>query len=301
MATPRCVFPGDTYLITRRCAHRTFRLRPCEETNAIFLYCLAFAARETGVLVHAVCVMSDHHHVVVTDPNGVLPDFLRELHRLTAKALNARQGQWENFWAAEPCNVVRLATNEDIEDKIAYVAANPVAAGLVDEPHRWPGVLAWGESVREVQRPEVYFRKDGTCPAQLLLTIERPPVRDGVVEPSARVWMEKMKRAIAAKVALAHRALRMKGRVVLGSARASTVAIERRATSYEKRFGIIPTFSAGVASVRERLRRVERHFRMQYRAALELWRGGMRKVPFPFGTWGMVVGHSVAVAAPLTA
>ena len=111
MAHPRRVVPGETYLITRRCYQRTFRLRPCAETNSIFLYCLAFAAQRTGVVLHAVCVMSNHHHLVVTDTCAVLPEFLRELHRLTAKAINAAQGQWENLWAAEPCNAVRLVTD----------------------------------------------------------------------------------------------------------------------------------------------------------------------------------------------
>ncbi len=117
VANPRRIVPGETYLITRRCYQRTFRLRPCVQTNQIFLYCLAFAAERTGVVVHATCVMSNHHHMVVTDMHGVLPNFLRELHRLTAKAMNASQGQWENLWAAEPCNVVRLVTDQDIEDK----------------------------------------------------------------------------------------------------------------------------------------------------------------------------------------
>jgi REP element-mobilizing transposase RayT len=161
MAHPRRIVPGETYLITRRCYQRTFRLRPSELTNTIFLYCLAFAAMRTGIAVHAVCVMSNHHHLVVTDTRGVLPDFLRELHRLTAKAINASQGQWENLWAAEPCNVVRLVTDEDVESKIAYVVANPVAAGLVRQPDEWPGVLLWGERVVTVRRPDVYFAPEG--------------------------------------------------------------------------------------------------------------------------------------------
>src|ERR1700722_14996170 len=127
MAHPRRIVPGETYLLTRRCSQRAFRLRPCPETNGIFMYCLAFAMQRTGVRLHAACVMSNHHHLVVTDPRGVLPDFLRELHRLTAKAMNAFQGQWENLWAAEPASVVRLVTDGDVEEKIAYVAANPVA------------------------------------------------------------------------------------------------------------------------------------------------------------------------------
>jgi REP element-mobilizing transposase RayT len=174
MAHPRRVVPGETYLITRRCYQRTFRLRPCAETNRIFLYCLAFAAERTGVVVHAACVMSNHHHLVVTDTRGVLPEFLRELHRLTAKAINASQGQWENLWAAESCSAVRLVTDQDVEDKIAYVVANPVAAGLVEQPEQWPGVLLWGEKSIRVLRPSSYFREEGTCSAALELKVQRP-------------------------------------------------------------------------------------------------------------------------------
>jgi REP element-mobilizing transposase RayT len=107
VAHPRRIIRNETYLITRRCYQRTFRLRPSPETNQAFMYCLAFAMKKTGVRLHAACAMSNHHHLVVTDPNGLLPDFLRELHRLTAKAINAVQGQWENLWAATPCNVPR--------------------------------------------------------------------------------------------------------------------------------------------------------------------------------------------------
>ena len=126
MSLPRRVVPGTTYLITRRCYQRTFRLRPSRRTEGIFLYCLGVAAEKTGVVVHAACVMSNHHHLVVTDVKGVLPDFLRELHRSTAKALNASQGQWENLWSAEQTSAVELGSDDDIIERMAYVVANPV-------------------------------------------------------------------------------------------------------------------------------------------------------------------------------
>jgi REP element-mobilizing transposase RayT len=295
VAHPRRVVPGETYLITRRCYQRTFRLSPSAETNRIFLYCLAFAAERTGVAVHAVCVMSNHHHLVVTDNHGVLPNFLRELHRLTAKAMNAAQGQWENLWAAEPCSAVRLVTDEDVEDKIAYLAANPVAAGLVKQPEQWPGVLHWGDRVIRVARPESYFLPDGTCPRQMTLTLERPKTLDGrPVGP--REWRARVTRAIARRVTEAHRAVYAAGREFLGRAAVLAVSFIERARSFEARFGVIPTFAAKASSVRDSLRRVERYFRSRYRKALEQWRSGARDVAFPPGTWGMVVLHAVAVS-----
>jgi REP element-mobilizing transposase RayT len=93
MALPRPVFPNKTYMLTRRCYQRTFRLRPSELTNQIFLYSLARAAIQTGVLIHALCVMSNHIHIVLTDVLGLLPNFARELHRTVAKAVKVFTGQ----------------------------------------------------------------------------------------------------------------------------------------------------------------------------------------------------------------
>ncbi len=87
------VMKGATYLVTRRCTQRQFLLRPCIETNRIFLYCLCYAAQQTGVEVHGVVTMSNHWHGVVTDPDARLPEFLQILHRLIAVATNALLGQ----------------------------------------------------------------------------------------------------------------------------------------------------------------------------------------------------------------
>lgn len=62
MTVPRCILPGTTYLVTRRCAQRQFLLRPSAETTAIFRYVLALAVHRFGVQLHAACVLSNHFH-----------------------------------------------------------------------------------------------------------------------------------------------------------------------------------------------------------------------------------------------
>jgi REP element-mobilizing transposase RayT len=296
VAHPRRVVPGETYLVTRRCYQRTFRLRPSAQTNGIFMYCLALAMQKTGVVLHAACVMSNHHHLVVTDPRGLLPDFLRELHRLTAKAVNASQGQWENLWAAEPCNAVRLVTDDDVIDKIAYVAANPVAAGLVARPEDWPGLIAWGTWHARAIRPNAYFRDDGDCPDALTLAVSEPEARDDF-GPHVKEWAARVSLAIQEKVAEARAALRAEGRIVLGRAAVTAASFIQRARSYEEKRGIIPTFAAKAWAVRERLKRLEQSFRSRYRATLDRWRRGARDAVFPDGTWGMRVFHGAFVEA----
>jgi hypothetical protein len=202
------------------------------------------------------------HHLVITDPRGLLPDFLRELHRLTAKAINASQGQWEHLWAAEPCNR-------------PFRTMRPIA--YFSEEGTCPPELTL------VLDPPV--SRDGA---------------EGE-ERSPKEWRERLKGLIAAGVATVHRSMAAEGRAFLGRDAVLGASFAQRARAYEERRGGIPTFAARLRSVRERLRRVERAFRTSYRAALALWRSGQRAVKFPHGTWGRVVFHSATVGEPLAA
>ena len=66
MAKPRCVLPGRTYLVTRRCFDRQFLLRPSATVDSLLRYTLAVAAERFGIEVHAFVFLSNHHHLVVT-------------------------------------------------------------------------------------------------------------------------------------------------------------------------------------------------------------------------------------------
>jgi len=295
MAPPRRVVPGATYLITRRCYQRTFRLRPCPETTHILAYCLALAVEKTGVVLHAACFMSNHHHLVVTDLQGQLPNFLRELHRFCAKAMNASQGQWENLWSAEPCSAILLADEHDVVDKIAYVAVNPVAAGLVEQPDGWPGLSAWRPGELEVARPGGYFRA-GACPETVRLRVH-PPAPTATW--SARQWVEHVSTAVANKVRSAHWKMRAEGRRFLGRAAVLARSFVERAHSCEPKNVRVPTIAAKNPAARGMLVRLQRAFRMAYRRALDGWKAGDRTVVFPAGTWWMRVHHA-ADCAPNT-
>jgi REP element-mobilizing transposase RayT len=294
MTQPRRVVAGATYLITRRCCQRTFRLRPSPLTTQIVSYCLALACAKTGVVLHAVCFMSNHHHMVVTDANGVLPDFLRELHRTIAKAMNASQGQWENLWSAEPCSVVRLVDDHDIVDKIAYVAANPVAEGLVAKPGEWPSLSLWRQCSVRVRRPRVYFDDRGDAPEALDLRVVAPLGEGSTASGSS--WGRRVQLALANKVTEAHRAMRSACRTFLGRAAVLAQSFVKQAQSREPRRTVIPTVAAKDPAARSAMLALQSAFRAAYRRALVAWKLGERAIEFPFGTWWMRVHHHAACA-----
>jgi putative transposase len=99
VTAPRQILAGTTYLITRRCSQRQLLLRPSKLTNHLVGYLLAVAARRFGIQVHVFCVMSNHLHLVLTDPEARLPAFSQYFDSLVARSVNAALGRWESFWA----------------------------------------------------------------------------------------------------------------------------------------------------------------------------------------------------------
>jgi len=129
MTAPRQVLPGASYLVTRRCTQRQFLLRPGKLVDQTFLYLLALAAHRFCIRIHAFCVLSNHYHLVLTDPHARLPAFCRFLDGLAARALNALHGRWESFWAPDSYSAVALATPQDVLEKAAYTLAKRITLG----------------------------------------------------------------------------------------------------------------------------------------------------------------------------
>jgi REP element-mobilizing transposase RayT len=243
MSLPRRIVPGTKYMITRRCYQRTFRLRPSGNTNDIYLYSLAWAAAKTRVEIHAVCVMSNHHHIVLTDVHGRLPDFVRELHRTVAKALNAAQGEWENLWSAESYHALELGADEDVIDKIAYITANPTEAGLVESPEDWPGVMLLPEAevrTRKIKRPPTYFTDGEVFPETVTLSVSPVVAKT----PSDAHIFQRVAGAIQHALARARSAILACGRTYIGCAGVLSHSFRKRAESFEPRRGPIPRVRA---------------------------------------------------------
>src|SRR5689334_8195209 len=178
MTLPREVVPGRFYLVTRRCTQRQFLLRPDDETNNGFIYCLGEAAQRCQIDVLLPVAMSNHYHVVVFDRHGRLPQFTEHFHKMLAKCQNALRGRWENFWASEQVCVVHLVELADVMHKLVYVATNPVKDRLVDKVYHWPGVNSLaallGGYALHATRPRHFFRPYGPMPAVVKLNVALP-------------------------------------------------------------------------------------------------------------------------------
>jgi hypothetical protein len=142
MTRPRIVDPGATLALSRRTTRRHFLLNPDEarQMEQVYWYCLAYAAKLHGVLVHAACLMSTHSHEVITDVRGQYPRFLQTFHRYLALCTKAYRGWPEEVFNKDrrtglsfvgPRRVLRLAHTKRAKSYEVFGSLNPqfAAAG----------------------------------------------------------------------------------------------------------------------------------------------------------------------------
>ncbi|MBA3817303.1 MAG: hypothetical protein H0X17_00290 [Deltaproteobacteria bacterium] len=298
MTIPRPVTPGRFMMVTRRCAQRQFLLRPDDETNNAFTYCLAEAAKRFGMEIVMPSAMSNHHHNVLFDRFGLLPQFTEHFHKMLAKCMNCLRGRWENFWSSEQVCNVELIDPSDVIDKVVYAATNPVKDGLVERVHHWPGVNGLSALLNDrpmtAKRPSHFFSEHGVMPETVSLVLVIP------LELGER---EHVLAEIRAKVAIVEATATEK------RARSATRVIGRRAilrqtwwhspTSREPRRNLRPTVAA--SSEWSRLEAIQRNaeFLCDYRDARAAWLlGGGAK--FPPGTYWLRRFANVPIAASKT-
>jgi putative transposase len=288
MSLPRPIFKNTTYLVTRRCTQRQFLLRPSEKINQIILYCLAVASTKYNVLVHVACFLSNHYHLVATDKDGRMPEFLAYLNKYIAKCLNAEHGRFENLFAAnEKTSLVELAEAGDIISKAAYALANPVLAELVSSPEKWPGVLLMpsqgASSEISVDRPEGYFRPNGPTPEKAILKLTVPDA----FSDDEDFFLSALSTEVAERVLAKTVEMRTKKRKFMGARKVLRQNPSSSPHSRERRFRLNPRVAAKNKWARiEALQRLKK-FVEDYRRAWCAWMGGDEDVEFPKGTYAL--------------
>jgi REP element-mobilizing transposase RayT len=294
VTAPRQVVAHAVYLVTRRCTQRQFLLKPSRATNQVFLYVLALAAQRYGIQVHAFCVLSNHVHMIVSDPYALLPAFHQFLDALVARALNASLGRWEAFWAPGSYSAVKLVSPADVVDKIAYVLANPVAAGLVGSGSAWPGLWSAPERIGGdeyvAKRPAHFFDPKGDLPGEISLHLTTPPGFD-----SPQQFRTQVGRALELQEDAARSHWRGRGGF-LGVARVLAQRPTARPAPGEPRRKLNPRVAG-----RDKWKRIEAlgrlvEFLRSYRAAWNARRAGDTSVLFPHGTYLLRVLHGVPCA-----
>jgi REP element-mobilizing transposase RayT len=296
MTAPRAVFPGCFVFITRRCTQREFLLRPDDETNNAFVYCLAEAADRHEMHMILSQMMSNHHHTALYDRHGNEVEFREHFHKMMAKSQNVLRGRWENMWSSVEPSVIEVISAEDLLDKLVYIATNPVKDGLVERVHHWPGpnfvkALLTGKPM-QAHRPKHFFREDGPMPPEVELVLSLPDNMAGKVE-----FLAELERRIAEVEEACARDRQRTGRRVLGRRGVLRQSWRESPTSREPRRGLRPRVAARDKWQRIATLQRNKEWAAEYRAAYLKLRAGI-PVEFPYGTYKLKRFANVPVKPP---
>jgi putative transposase len=288
MTLPRQVLPGCDHMITRRCSERRFFLRPDEETNNAFIYCLGLAARRAKVDILFVVAMSNHYHAGLHDPDGNFPVFAEHFHALLARCQNTHLGRFEAFWSSGSTSVVRLVEPHDVLAKMVYAYANPCAADLVDSSEEWPGVSSFQATLSTghmtATRPSFFFRPDGEQPDVVSVPICRPR---GFAAHTEEEWRALVTERVRAAETEHRERRRAAGKSVLGRQAVLEQKPFDSPQTAEPHFGVNPRIAA--KSKWSRIEAIHRSkaFVESYKSAIKSWMAGIADVMFPYGTYWM--------------
>lgn len=260
----------------------------------MFRFVMAVAAQRTGVRVHAFCVMSNHVHLVLTDPEARLPEFQQYLGAFVARAVNAQLSRWETFWAPNSYSAVELVSPQDIVDKTAYVLANPVAAGLVRTGRLWPGLWSDPDDIGagpiDVRRPQHFFSKKSVLPESIAFELTTPPGFASAAEFRRLVTAALGEREKEAERKFGARGFQGVGRVLKQHPFS-------RPASVEPRRQLSPRVAAKNPWKRVDAIARQTEFVRSYRLALAARRAGKSGVVFPAGTYLLRIAHGVPCEA----
>jgi REP element-mobilizing transposase RayT len=285
-------------MITRRTLRRTHLFRPDLRFNQLCLYLLAVYSERYNIDIHAIVVMSTHEHLIVTDREGRIPDFLRDYHRELAMATKTLR-RWDGaVWDDAPTSRVELCTPQAVVEKLAYIMANPVDAALVKRAGDWPGVNTLphqlGTQTWTVKRPDFYFDPDNPqWPETATLGLAIPLTPWSLQELQRRVALE-----LTGIESEALRRVHAKGSRVLGRSCVLQGSPYDQVKRREPLRCLNPQIAVGRGQRHAFIQavRVLRMFRQAYRIALAEWQSGCRNVTFPPATWQMCWLHRAEVA-----
>ncbi len=297
MTRRRIIEPGVVWALSRRTTRRHFLLNPDEARHMeqAYWYCLAYAAQQHGVSVHAGCLMSTHSHEVVTDVRGELSLFLQSFHRNFALCTKAMRGWPGEVFDKRSTGAHELLTPEATIEAIAYLIANPVEAMAVRYAKDWPGAHTQprdiGSRLLRIRRPQHYFDPDNPeWPEVIELQLQMPAALQS--DYGTGLAQERIAKRVREREHNAWQRSKRTGISFVGPRRVLRQRHTKRARSYEEFGSLNPQFAArghrkAASAAVARLRA----FNAQYDRALAAWTSGKRTLLFPPGTWWMRVHH----------
>lgn len=131
----RIRFAGATYHVFARGVNREAIFRGDDDRRR-FLLLLARAQQRYGWRVHAYCLMGNHFHLLVGTPEPNISEGMQWLNGVYAQGFNRIHGRIGHLFQ-DRFQAVLVERDDQLVWLLAYIARNPVRAGLATAPQRY--------------------------------------------------------------------------------------------------------------------------------------------------------------------
>jgi REP element-mobilizing transposase RayT len=138
----RIVFPGGIYHVNTHSLDDLPVLGD-DVLRELFLVELAKAVAKFELICDAFCLMTNHYHLLLRTPQGLLSEAMQQLNANFARIFDRRVGRhgpvWEARFHDDP-----IETDGHLLQSARYIVLNPVRAGICADPadYRWSSYRA---------------------------------------------------------------------------------------------------------------------------------------------------------------
>src|SRR6266566_130971 len=131
----RIEVPGGLFHVATRSPAKRVILRDDDDRGALLGLTRRTCQRQ-GWLCHGYCLPSTHYHVLVTTPKPNLAPGMQWLNGLYATTFNERHASHGHVFGGRYTSVL-VRSDAHLVYLVAYLAMNPVKAGICSDPAEW--------------------------------------------------------------------------------------------------------------------------------------------------------------------
>ena len=132
----RIEYPDAFYHVTARGNERKDIYRD-ERDRERFLAYLETAVVRYKAVIHVYCLMNNHYHLLLSTPSGNLSQIVRHINGAYTVYFNKRHHRFGHLFQGRYKAII-VDAEEYAGELSRYIHLNPVRAGLVNQPEKYP-------------------------------------------------------------------------------------------------------------------------------------------------------------------
>ena len=134
--------PEAIHLLTNRTEQAELLMIPTPEAVDIIGGVIGRYQKLHRVEIYELKILSNHYHMLASQPDGEIWKFMTDVNREIAKRINKLNNREGRFWGGRYKDQVVLEESDQLK-AYAYIKTNATHHSLVEKPEDWPGLSSY--------------------------------------------------------------------------------------------------------------------------------------------------------------